>query len=101
MQLAALLTRRTIGILKPEIFSGRSGLPETVEKIYDLRLDSLRQATYGELAYHFLVICSFFGFVIQDDVKQSFFDGIAGANEAWNLLFTRRFIAGGAAQSSS
>jgi hypothetical protein len=92
VRLAQLLSRRTIGILNPEVFAGRQGLPLSVEDLYDKRLASLREADQGELAANFLIVASFFGFVIEDDVRTSFFDGENGYKQAWELLRTRRFV---------
>jgi hypothetical protein len=91
--LAQLLSRKTVGILNPEIFAGRSGLPETVEELYDQRLASLRQADGGELATEFLIVASFFGFVIDSDIRNIFFDGEGNSEQCWSLVLQRRFVA--------
>lgn len=90
--LAQLLSLRTVGILNPEIFAGRKGLPETVEELYGQRLASLLKAENGELAYTFLIISSFFGFVMDREIRRRFFDGEEAGEEAWKLLCERRFI---------
>ena len=91
-RLARLLTRRTVGVLNPELFAARGGLPQSVEELYDLRLAALRDADDGELAGRFLVIASFFGFGIEDEMRTSFFDDEESAERSWLLLLTRRFV---------
>jgi hypothetical protein len=90
--LAELLSRHTIGVLKPEIFAGRNGLPRTVEHIYELRWAALAQADQGRLAADFLTVASFFGFEISTEIRQAFFDGEDAGDECWALLCERRFV---------
>lgn len=92
-RLAQLLSRRTVGVLNPEVFAGRNRLPMTVEELYDRRLASLRGAVGGRLAIEFLTVASFFGFVISEDVRLALFDGEERGQEAWALLIRRRFVA--------
>ncbi|HEV7642781.1 MAG TPA: hypothetical protein VGO50_02460 [Pyrinomonadaceae bacterium] len=91
--LAQLLSLRTVGILNPEVFSGRKGLPETVEELYSQRLTSLLNSPNGDLAYKFLIVSSFFGFVMDREIRRRFFDGKEEGEDVWNLLCERRFIA--------
>lgn len=90
--LAQLLSRHTVGVLKPEVFAGRNGLPESVERLYELRWAALAKAGYGKLATEFLIVASFFGFEITKDLRQAFFDGEDTADECWALLCERRFV---------
>jgi hypothetical protein len=92
VRLVKLLSRRTVGVLNPEVFAGRDGLPKTVEELYDQRLDSLKAAGGGELAYAFLIAASFFGFIVEPDVRRTFFDGEEEGEESWSLLRERRFV---------
>lgn len=92
VRLVKLLSRRTVGVLNPEVFAGRNGLPETVEELYDRRLASLKGAAAGELANAFLIAASFFGFIIEPDVRRTFFDGEETGEESWALLCERRFV---------
>lgn len=92
MRLAELLSRRTVGVLNPEEFAGRGGLPATVEELYDLRLASLKEAVHGQLANEFLIVASFFGFIIDPEVRRAFFDGEETGEESWELLCERRFV---------
>jgi len=90
--LVQLLSRQTVGVLKPEIFAGRNGLPKNVDHLYQLRWTALSEAIHGKLATEFLIIASFFGFEISRDVRQAFFDGEETADECWALLCERRFV---------
>ncbi len=90
--LAQLLSRQTVGILKPEVFAGRNGIPRTVEQLYELRWAALSQALHGKLATDFVIVASFFGFEISHDVRQAFFDGEEAADDCWALLYERRFV---------
>lgn len=90
--LAQLLSRRTVGVLKPEIFAGRNGLPKSVELLYQLRWSTLAATKYGKLATEFLTVASFFGFEISEDFRQAFFDGDDTADDCWALLCERRFV---------
>ena len=92
IRLAQLLSRRTVGILNPELFAGRDGLPETVEELYDKRLASLGTQPAGVLAYEFLVVASFFGIEIGGEIRRTFFDGEQMGEQAWSLLCARRFV---------
>jgi hypothetical protein len=100
-RLAELLSRRTIGVLNPEVFAGRSGLPITVEELYEQRFAALRDARGGNLAMEFLVVASYFGFGISDDVRRAFFDGEPYGDDAWNLLCGRRFLREEAARGAA
>jgi hypothetical protein len=100
-RLAQILSRRTIGILNPEIFAGRNGLPETVEELCQQRLTALRAVRGGDLASRFIVVASFFGFRIVDDVRRAFFDGEPESDHAWSLLCGRRFFKEDAATGES
>jgi hypothetical protein len=91
-QIARLLSRRTVGILNPEVFAGRNGLPATVEELYDRRLASLQEAAHGWLATEFLTVASFFGFVIETEARRAFFDDVEDGQECWALLCERRFV---------
>ena len=91
-RLAQLLSHRTIGVLNPEVFAGRSGLPATVEELYDRRLASLKEAPHGKLAREFLIVASFFSFIIDDEIRRAFFDGEEAGDECWSLLCERRFV---------
>lgn len=90
--LAQLLSRRTVGVLKPEVFAGRNGLPHSVAHLYELRWNSLIQAHLGTLASEFLIVASFFGFEIATEIRQAFFDGNEAGDECWALLCQRRFV---------
>jgi hypothetical protein len=92
VELAHLRSRRTVGVLNPEVFAGREGLPESVGELYDLRLASLRTADQGEMAARFLIVASFFGLAITDEVRTSFFDGSDSSEACWSLLRKRRFV---------
>jgi hypothetical protein len=93
IRLVKLLSHRTVGVLNPEVFAGRDGLPKTVEELYDRRLASLKAASsFGELANAFLIAASFFGFIIEPSVRRTFFDGEEEGEEAWALLRERRFV---------
>jgi tetratricopeptide (TPR) repeat protein len=92
VRLVKLLSRRTMGVLNPEVFAGRDGLPKTVEELYNRRLNSLKTAPAGELAYAFLIAASFFGFLVEPDVRRTFFDGEEEGEESWALLRERRFV---------
>jgi hypothetical protein len=48
-RLARILSRRTVGVLNPEVFAGRNGIPATVEELYERRLESLQEASGGML----------------------------------------------------
>lgn len=91
-RLAQLLSRRTIGILNPEVFAGKQGLPETVEEIYDRRLASLENSPHGQLAFEFLIVASFFGFIVGPEIREAFFDEEGIEDACWTLLCERRFI---------
>jgi|GEM_PF-3613548 len=90
--LAQLLSRQTLGVIKPEVFAGRNGLPKSVESLYELRWEALLEADYGKLAAEFLTVASFFGFEVSQDNRQAFFDGEETGDECWALLCERRFV---------
>lgn len=89
--LARLLSRQTIAILDAERFAGLTGLPASVEELYEQRITALRATAHGKIAFEFLCAASFFGPLIDKGVFEAFFDG-SDYEPIRDVLITRRFF---------
>jgi hypothetical protein len=89
--LALLLSRNTIGVSNPERFVGVEGLPETVQELYDLRLNALASVKNGEEALCFLCYMSFVGLSLSIEKLESFLSK-RDVEAISALLRARRFL---------
>ncbi|WP_350333161.1 ATP-binding protein [Coralliovum pocilloporae] len=92
MDVAEFASRRTVGLLEPEIFASKDDLPTDVKTIYEKRLNALAQADGGSLALDFLTVASFFGFTFDQSIWVDFFDGEESSTPAKRLLVERFFL---------
>lgn len=88
---ARLLSRQTIGIIDPERFSGKEGLPEGVQELYSLRFQALESANHGRIALDLLCLSSLYGHRLPIELFGTFFEGDR-AEEVLRLLRRRRFL---------
>lgn len=91
MNLAQLLSKKHIGILEVERFSGIEDLPESVNELLEARLASLLSSQYGKDCFDFLMVMSYFGFGFEREVSSSYLDGVDNDNIWWTLI-SRRFV---------
>jgi hypothetical protein len=71
-ELARLLTRHTIGVVDPERFVGVEGLPDTVQNLYNQRLNALAGANGGEAATDFLCFLALAGLSLPVEKLEAF-----------------------------
>src|SRR6202020_198611 len=74
-----------------ERFSAEESLPVSIEDLYQKRLEALKRSERGQNALDFLIVVSFFGFIISESVMTTFLDN-KDQDHLFSLLTERKFI---------
>jgi hypothetical protein len=89
--IAVLLSRESVGIPNPAVFSSLRGFPPAMKDILGGRVKALEDLPEGRHLRHFLEVSCFFGQLIPRDLELFLLEEVP-ADEADALLIGRRFL---------